>query len=185
MSWNIRSNVKLLLLHALRMAWIWRLMLIVPGEDFLDVIAKVLSPTDNIDYKLLLWHPDIPGSLALYPEVTKICHLGTVNCVDFISLPFFLTIFNRINSPYYVSQNWDINVNVAYTSNPISLLTLFLGKWDIGMQAGEPIYWHGDKSFCPNLGTFNVPPSSHYSSLMIWTFKKRREKGIKFWNSLQ
>ena len=40
------------------------LMLMAPGEDFLDVIAKVLPPTDIIDYKLLLWHPDILGSIA-------------------------------------------------------------------------------------------------------------------------
>ena len=137
-------------LHALRMAWIWRLMLMAPGEDFLDVIAKVLSPTDNIDYKLLLWHPDIPGSLALYQEVTKTLYLGSVNCLDFILLPFFLTLINSINSPYIL----------CFPKLPISLLTLFWGKWDIGMQAGEPIYWHqGDKSFCPNLATFNVHPS--------------------------
>ena len=33
---------------------LWMLMLMAPGEDFLDVIAKVLPPTDIIDYKLLL-----------------------------------------------------------------------------------------------------------------------------------
>ena len=43
---------------------LWMLMLMAPGEDFLDVIAKVLPPTAIIDYKLLLWHPDILGSIA-------------------------------------------------------------------------------------------------------------------------
>ena len=95
-------------LHALRMAWIWRLMLMAPGEDFLDVIAKVLSPTDNIDYKLLLWHPDIPGSLALYQEVAKTFFLGSVNCLDFIIITFLSSLINKINSPYYVTLNLNL-----------------------------------------------------------------------------
>ena len=116
-----------------------------------------------------------------YPWILGLIPRGDKNFVLRVCKLFRFHITTFLSYPYQQNQlNLNININVVSTRNPISLLTLFWGKWDIGMQAGEPIYWQGDKSFCPNLATFNVPPSLTTPPLWFELSKREEKKGQSF-----